>query len=71
MVAGLGVKIDSLIEQTVALGGHIRVGLEDAPLGHTVENVDQVSSARARIERSGGSLASASEIRKALTAVVR
>jgi len=66
MVAGLGVKIDSLIEYTVAHGGHVRVGLEDAPLGHTVGNVDQVRSARARIERSGGRLASADEIRKKL-----
>ena len=71
MVAGLGVKIDSLIEYTIALGGHIRVGLEDAPLGYTVSNVDQVSAARARVEQSGARLASAGEIRKALTAVVR
>jgi uncharacterized protein (DUF849 family) len=65
MVAGLGVQIDSLIEHTVAHGGHVRVGLEDAPLGHTVSNVDQVRAARARIERSGGRLASAAEVREA------
>jgi uncharacterized protein (DUF849 family) len=49
----------------VAHGGHVRVGLEDAPLGHTVSNVDQVRAARARIERSGGRLASAAEVREA------
>jgi uncharacterized protein (DUF849 family) len=65
MVAGLGVQIDSLIEHTVAHGGHVRVGLEDAPLGHTVSNVDQVRAARTRIERSGGRLASAAEVREA------
>jgi len=64
MVAGLGVKIDALIEHTVAQGGHVRVGLEDAPLGYTVSNIDQVRAARQRIERAGCRLASASEIRQ-------
>ncbi|MBU6291157.1 MAG: 3-keto-5-aminohexanoate cleavage protein, partial [Burkholderiales bacterium] len=64
MVAGLGVKIDALIEHTVAQGGHVRVGLEDAPLGYTVSNIDQVRTARQRIERAGCRLASASEIRQ-------
>lgn len=63
MVAGLGVQIDALIEHTVARGGHVRVGLEDAPLGHTLSNVEQVRAARKRIEQSGSHLASASEIR--------
>lgn len=65
MVAGLGVQIDPLIEHAVSLGGHVRVGLEDAPLGHTLSNVDQVRAARARIEQTGGRLASAAEIRGA------
>jgi len=65
MVAGLGVQIDPLIELAVNLGGHVRVGLEDAPLGHTVTNLEQVRAARARIEKSGSRLASAAEIRRA------
>lgn len=64
MVAGLGVKIDALIEYAVAHGGHVRVGLEDAPLGHTVSNVEQVRAARQRIERTGCRLASANDIRQ-------
>lgn len=65
MVAGLGVQIDPLIELAVSLGGHVRVGLEDAPLGHTVTNLEQVRAARARIEDCSGQLASAAEIRRA------
>src|SRR4029079_16938252 len=33
MLAGLGVNIMPLIPRAVAEGGHVRVGLEDAPLG--------------------------------------
>src|SRR6185369_12613706 len=32
MIAGLGVDIRPLIDDAVARGGHVRVGLEDAPL---------------------------------------
>ncbi|MEY4466214.1 MAG: hypothetical protein RIR21_7, partial [Pseudomonadota bacterium] len=46
MVAGLGVEIDTLIEPAVERGGHVRVGLEDAPFGHRISNVDQVRAAR-------------------------
>lgn len=64
MVAGLGVQIDPLIDVAVANGGHVRVGLEDAPLGCTVSNVDQVRAARARIERQGGTLATTAQVRR-------
>ena len=43
-------QIDALIEPAVARGGHVRVGLEDAPFGHAVSNVDQVRAARRKIE---------------------
>lgn len=33
MVAGLGVELAGLRDAAVARGGHVRVGLEDAPLG--------------------------------------
>lgn len=68
MVAGLGVQIDPLLDFAVTHGGHIRVGLEDAPLGHTVSNVEQVRAARARIERNGGTTATAAQVRERLSA---
>ena len=37
MIAGLGVDIRPLIAETVRRGGHVRVGLEDAPFGTTDE----------------------------------
>ena len=68
MVAGLGVQIDPLLDFAVTHGGHIRVGLEDAPLGHTVSNVEQVRAARARIECNGGTTATAAQVRERLSA---
>ena len=68
MVAGLGVQIDPLVDFAVTHGGHIRVGLEDAPLGHAVSNVEQVRAARARIERNGGTTATAAQVRERLSA---
>jgi uncharacterized protein (DUF849 family) len=68
MVAGLGVLIDPLIDVAVTRSGHVRVGLEDAPLGHAISNVNQVRAARARIERNGGQLATAAQVRERLQA---
>ena len=68
MVAGLGVQIDPLVDFAVTHGGHIRVGLEDAPMGHAVSNVEQVRAARARIERNGGTTATAAQVRERLNA---
>jgi uncharacterized protein (DUF849 family) len=68
MVAGLGVEIDALIESAVENGGHVRVGLEDAPFGHTISNPDQVRAARRKIESMGRSLATPSAIRQRLRA---
>ena len=68
MVAGLGVQIDPLVDFAVTHGGHIRVGLEDAPLGHPISNLDQVRAARARIERNGGTPATAAQVRQRLNA---
>lgn len=66
MIAGLAVDIEPLIAPAVARGGHVRVGLEDAPLGTEIANVRWVERAAAAIARSGGRLASADEIRRAL-----
>ncbi len=66
MVAGLGVDILPLIPDAVAAGGHVRVGLEDAPLGTTLDNAAWVGRAAAAITAAGGTLATAAEIRAAL-----
>lgn len=51
MVAGLGVDIAPLISEAVARGGHVRVGLEDAPFGSEIDNVTWVERARRAIEK--------------------
>ena len=68
MVAGLGVQIEPLIEAAVAAGGHVRTGLEDAPMGCAADNETLARRARARIEAAGGRLASTAEVRAALRA---
>ena len=44
-VRGLGVDLRPLIGEAVARGGHVRVGLEDAPFGCTSTNVALVEEA--------------------------
>lgn len=66
MIAGLQVDLRALIPETVAAGGHVRVGLEDAPLGLDVPNPDLTAEAARLIEDAGGRLAAAAEIRAAL-----
>ena len=69
LVGGLAVDIAPLIERTVTKGGHLRVGLEDAPFGTEDSNLAIVERAVAMIEDFGGTLASAADIRAALKAV--
>jgi 3-keto-5-aminohexanoate cleavage enzyme len=69
MVAGLAVDAINLAAATVARGGHLRTGLEDAPFGATRSNVDWVRAARREIEAAGGALASAAQVRRALAEV--
>jgi 3-keto-5-aminohexanoate cleavage enzyme len=64
MVAGLGVNIERLVEGAIGRGGHVRVGLEDAPLGTDQTNLSLTKSARHIIERSGYALATAEAVRK-------
>jgi 3-keto-5-aminohexanoate cleavage enzyme len=66
MVAGLGVDILPLVPAAVAAGGHVRVGLEDAPLGTTLDNEGWVRRAAAAVAAAGGALATAAEVRAAL-----
>lgn len=68
MVAGLGVEIQPLIGMAVRRGGHVRVGLEDAPMGCSLDNRALADDAARRIAAAGGRLASAAEVRAALKA---
>lgn len=66
MVAGLAVDVLPLIALTVERRGHVRVGLEDAPLGSARSNIEWVRAGRRAIEAAGGRLASSAEVRSAL-----
>ena len=68
MAAGLGVDIRPLVAPVVARGGHLRVGLEDAPFGSTWSNRRWVEEARRLIEIAGGEAASAADVRRDLAA---
>ncbi len=65
MVAGLGVEIEPLIGPAVRAGGHVRVGLEDAPLGTGTGNRVRVERAVRLIGEAGGRPASAAQVRAA------
>jgi uncharacterized protein (DUF849 family) len=65
MVAGLGVDIRPLISAAIEAGGHVRVGLEDAPLGTGITNLEWVREAASLIKAAGGRLASPAEVRAA------
>ena len=66
MVSGLGVDVSGLIAEAVRCGGHVRVGLEDAPLGDTRGNVAWVEHAVRSIERAGGPVADVATARSVL-----
>lgn len=68
MVGGLSVDVLPMIPRVVAEGGHVRVGLEDAPLGSPRSNLDWVEAAAHAIDTAGGELASAADIRAFLQA---
>jgi 3-keto-5-aminohexanoate cleavage enzyme len=69
MVAGLGVDIRPLIAPAVARGGHIRVGLEDAPWRTSLTNRHWVEEAARLIRKSNREPADAAEVRASLNAV--
>ncbi len=68
MIAGLGVDLTALIGPAVQRGGHVRVGLEDAPFGSEAGNVALVEDAVARVRAAGGEPATVEEMRAALEA---
>jgi len=65
MIAGLGVELERLMPSAIEQGGHVRVGLEDAPLGCRSSNRTLVARAVAAIGDAGRTIASASTIRNA------
>jgi len=66
MIAGLAVDVLPLIPAAVELGGHVRVGLEDAPFGCARSNSELVMEAVLAIQKAGGEPATASEVRAAI-----
>lgn len=67
MAAGLDVDILPLTAEVIARGGHLRVGLEDAPFGSDLPNVAWVERAVAAIDAAGARPASVAEVRAALS----
>jgi uncharacterized protein (DUF849 family) len=63
MVAGLGVDVRALFAPAVARGGHVRVGLEDAPFGCGRSNGDLVEEAVRLVAAAGGEPATAADVR--------
>ncbi|MGU3494623.1 3-keto-5-aminohexanoate cleavage protein [Xanthobacteraceae bacterium A53D] len=63
MVAGLGLDVRPLIPHTIACGGHIRVGLEDAPLGSSMSNLAWVNEAVRLVRAAGREPATARQVR--------
>ena len=63
MISGLDADISGIAEQAIALGAHLRVGLEDAPFNSSQSNLQLVQQAVQLIDGSERSLATAMEIR--------
>ncbi len=68
MIAGLAVDIRPLIGEAVAKGGHVRVGLEDAPLGTAMTNVAWVEDAVRLVRENAAEPATGADVRQALAA---
>ena len=63
MIAGLGVDIRPLIAPVVERGGHVRVGLEDRPIGVREKNVALVEEAVRLVRAAGAEPATADDVR--------
>ena len=66
MLAGVSADVRPLIGETVKRGGHVRVGLEDAPLGTRATNLEMVEEAIRMVREHGGEPATPAEMRLAL-----
>jgi uncharacterized protein (DUF849 family) len=68
MIAGRAVDVLPLIPLAVALGGGVRVGLEDAPNGTQRSNLELVEAAVDAIQKAGSEPATVAEVRAELAA---
>jgi 3-keto-5-aminohexanoate cleavage enzyme len=66
MIAALSADVRPLIGETVARGGHVRVGLEDAPLGTTMGNLAWVEEGVRLVREAGAEPATGADVRLAL-----
>lgn len=71
MVGGSQVDITPLIAPAVAAGGNVRVGMEDAPLGTPLTNLQWVQHAVREVETAGASPATPAQIRAVLRSAAR
>jgi uncharacterized protein (DUF849 family) len=69
MIAAVDADLRPLFGETIARGGHIRVGLEDAPLGTPAGNLALVEEAVRIVRDHGAEPASAAEMRQALGSI--
>lgn len=65
MISGLDADIEPILLLAIERGAHIRVGLEDAPLGTSKTNLELVEQAVSRIVSAGYAVAEVDEIRAA------
>ena len=69
MIAAVNADLRPLFAETVARGGHVRVGLEDAPLGTSSSNLALVEEAVRIVRDHGAEPASPAEMRQALGSI--
>jgi 3-keto-5-aminohexanoate cleavage enzyme len=69
MIAAVNADLRPLFAETITRGGHIRVGLEDAPLGTHATNLELVEEAVAIVRNHGAEPASPAEMRQVLAAL--
>jgi 3-keto-5-aminohexanoate cleavage enzyme len=69
MIGGLAVDVLPIVARTVMEGGHVRVGLEDAPFGSERSNLQWVEAAAGAITDVGGELATPKDIREQMEAI--
>src|SRR5262249_61389116 len=69
MVAGVAADVLPLLPDVAARGGHLRVGLEDAPLGSQVTNLQWVERAVSMLRESNVEPASGAEVRAQLASL--
>jgi 3-keto-5-aminohexanoate cleavage enzyme len=69
MIAAVNADLRPLFAETIARGGHLRVGLEDAPLGTPSSNLGLVEEAVRMVRAEDAEPASVAEMRQALAAL--